>query len=173
MEKGINLDTLLIGTKVFVCDGGHSKYLGEGAYLGCVRTFYFEYRNGITSNGIKNPEQMPTEEELVKAYKRGAVLKTYEKMPKIKLDFGKVIYGMDCWWTPINDEANFDEQKEKFITKMHKRGKEQLDYLALIRQYKKHEITLARFKSGLRKLSVPEKQFPAIIASAEGIRVTY
>ena len=173
MVPKVDLDTLLVGTRVLVSDGGSTKYLGEGTYLGLVRTFYFQSQKGITSGGIRDPEHMPTDKEYVNANKKGMILKTYEKMPKMELEGGSIIYGMDCWWTPIKNGVKLDKQKDSFIKRMHDRRQNYIYKKALLGQYKRKEISEAELRIGLVKYGVSKRYLDEAVASANGIKVIY
>lgn len=82
--------------RVRVWNGDRSEFLGEGEYVGEVTVYFFETEGGISSagNAEEKPEGVP-EDKIIEA----------PNNPKIILDGGRVVYGCQVWWEPV-EEAN-------------------------------------------------------------------
>ena len=91
-----------IGIRVGVLSGDRSNDLGEGTYLGEV-TIYAWY-DGDKLCSCKDAEQIPDLKEIPP----GAELLTLRDNPKIKLDDGRIVYGCQVWWAPLEEESNAD-----------------------------------------------------------------
>ena len=84
-----------VGTRVRVWNGDQTKYLGEGAMVGFVQVYIFQKPDGsISSNQIAEEKPPGISEELIEKI---------DSNPKIKLDSGRVVYGCQTWWSPIEE----------------------------------------------------------------------
>jgi len=84
------------GKRVKVWNGDKSKYLGEGTLVGFVTVYVFRNPDGGISSSTfaeEEPEGIP-----------GELIEKIDSNPKIQLDDGRIVYGCQTWWAPI--EAN-------------------------------------------------------------------
>jgi len=100
-----------IGTKVHVADDNLEKYLGTGTLVGYVGVFYFEHPESNFASKYTNPEKIPGQDEIEHVVMRGGSLHYSMKMPKIKLDSGKIIYGIQGYFdsTDATTEDGFKD----------------------------------------------------------------
>ena len=86
-----------IGLRVDVFDGSGKTHLGKGTIIGFVDVYIVRHENGIYSayDAETKPNGFP-EESVTKV----------SSNPKIKLDSGKMVYGCQTWWEPIQDNNN-------------------------------------------------------------------
>jgi hypothetical protein len=85
--------------RVAVRDGSGSKEMGKGTYVGEVAVYFIVGPDGISSG--TNAEEPPSPESIPS----GAEVIRREGNPKIVLDSGKVVYGCQVWWEPIDEEV--------------------------------------------------------------------
>lgn len=84
------------GMRVVVTDGFQKNLLGEGTYEGRVKVYCFIMPDGSLES-LENAEEEPPPEMVPE----GAEVYCTEDNPKIRLDSGKVVYGCQCYWRPI------------------------------------------------------------------------
>lgn len=82
--------------RVRVWNDDRSEFLGEGQYVSNVKTYFYEIEGGISSasNAEEKPEGIP-EDQIIES----------PDNPKIVLDSGRVVYGCQVWWEPIEEEG--------------------------------------------------------------------
>lgn len=84
------------GKRVKVWNGDKSKYLGEGTMVGFVPVYIIRNpEGGISSNTFaeEKPEGIPDE-----------LIEKIDSNPKIVLDDGRIVYGCQTWWSPIDEK---------------------------------------------------------------------
>jgi hypothetical protein len=160
MGKNLNklLSPLAPNTRVKVADAGLNDYLGEGTFLGYVSVFYFEFPSYI--KGTSEPEHLPKYREIVDAYNNDGILKYHHRMPKIRLDSGKILYGIDCWFSANQGEGDF----KKWMVDYKKRKDEQL---RIITAFRNDEINITKLKEGLKASGLSNKSINYIQTSEE------
>jgi hypothetical protein len=91
--------------RVNVWNGDRSEFLGEGEYVGDVTVYFFETEGGISSasNAEEKPEGVP-EDKIIEA----------PNNPKIVLDSGRVVYGCQVYWAPIEEGEKKGGDKQKW-----------------------------------------------------------
>ncbi len=136
------LSRIIKGSRVQVCSGGLEKYLGEGTFLGHVGMYYFEFPDYIKS--ASSGETFPKNSEIKNAYKNGGSLKYYKRMGKIRLDSGKILYGVDCWYG--------NEKKEDFLAWMKKKKKDNDSsvFTKILRDLRHEKLTYSQAYKKLR-----------------------
>jgi hypothetical protein len=94
------MEGIPVGTRVSVGSGDGLKDLGLGTYVGDQPMFYALMQDKIDVFMLS----AETKEELKKKVKRakGKVLtEGHSPTPKLQLDNGRVIFGSQCWWQPV------------------------------------------------------------------------
>jgi hypothetical protein len=92
--------------RVRVHDGSGEKLLGEGTYVGDVQAYALAMPDGSLQS-LPDAEQPPDP----KLMPEGAKMLSLGKNPKIVMDDGRVVYGCQVWWQPIED-ADMEECAE-------------------------------------------------------------
>jgi hypothetical protein len=82
--------------RVQVMDGTGKNVLGFGEYTEDVTTYVMQMPDGSLLS-LPNAEQVPKEIPV------GAKLRMIPTNPKIVMDDGKVVYGCQVWWSPVDD----------------------------------------------------------------------
>lgn len=99
--------------RVRVWNGDRSEFLGEGNYVGDVTVYFFETEGGISS--ASNAEEKPDgvdEDKIIEA----------PNNPKIILDSGRVVYGCQVWWEPVEEGQAPSEEKWPGPKNTHSHG---------------------------------------------------
>lgn len=93
--------------RVDVFDGDAVTHLGQGTYVGDVVVYFFRRPDGhLLFNS--NAEERPSDQQIKMVEELGGSLIEMPDNPKIVLDDGRVVYGCQVWWNPI-EEAHNDE----------------------------------------------------------------
>lgn len=112
-----------IGTRVYaVLDADEHKVrtLGYGTYEG---EFLSPYMSKPTVEAMKNDpvfeaiqDQFNSDEE-IQEFIDGPMARLYQN-PRIRLDSGGVVWGMECWWATLDEEdpEDFGERKIVVVT---------------------------------------------------------
>lgn len=93
-EKGMQLPQ-----RVRVMDGSAEQTIGEGTCVGNVTTYVIRNKDGSISS-LPNAEEKPEHSAIPK----GCFVHELEDNPKIVMDDGKVVYGCQVWWEPIQNQ---------------------------------------------------------------------
>lgn len=88
--------------RVEVWNGSGDCILGEGEYNEDVTVHYFVGPDGVL-HSRPDAELEPTPEEIEAATEAGWAYFRSPHNPKIVLDDGKVVYGCQVWWKPLED----------------------------------------------------------------------
>ena len=88
------------GKKVLVRDGSGQKILGYGKYVGSTKVWVLQMPDG-SLRSAPNAEAMPQN------VPPGAKLYQTDNNPKIILDDGRVVYGCQVWWEPVDEKDDF------------------------------------------------------------------
>lgn len=86
-------------TRVRVYDGTGKELLGEGTYVGDVQAYAMLMPDGSLQS-LRDAEQ-PPDPRLCP----GGELVSLGRNPKIVLDGGRVVYGCQVWWGPVEEEG--------------------------------------------------------------------
>ena len=86
--------------RVKVYDGEGKKFLGYGEYVGKVKVFAIRLANGMLTS-CQDAEQEPPQELLDSLQEKGGELIEIEDNPKIRMDDGRTLYGVQVWWEPV------------------------------------------------------------------------
>lgn len=92
-------------TRVRVLSGDCETKLGEGVFVGDVPLFFFRSMDGSSLESESNPEERPSDELIQHMKGRGFYLESTDRNPKIVLDTGKVVYGCQVWWEPVEHQV--------------------------------------------------------------------
>lgn len=88
--------------RVKVWDGSQKNYLGLGDYTSDVPVYVYMDKNGAIRS-CPDAEQQP------ETIPEGCELRVIQDNPRIVLDSGRVVYGCQVWWKPVQEIVEVQE----------------------------------------------------------------